>query len=397
MAVCEHLSTSIYTDSGNPSHMSNLTTEAGTDTSSEGSASGIILAANKKNKSPTQGTRRSSRLSKGRGELTNNSSDDDSDSDPNIDMGDVLMGHEETLLLEEELIADDKREKQMLAVALVKSVVENQGKSKETGQPMDQQGQQKRPVNMTTQASNGSSIVVKSENTMEMPEDNKVSGGSGGEMPRNVGEIPIVSTSTPSVNVQVPLTLAKAPVAVIATVSNAPNTNVTVVNDLTAQTDQPGRVNVATRSRTRCTKAKTVGLKAQYASIRETPRCAPKPSLPVPNPILSSPAVIRSAPGVKPIVKQPLTRASKVKAHPASRSSTAIPAIKKEPIAMPPSASLPTNLLSGQSVKIEEPMDLVVTSYTQTPTKSNETVSNGAMIPPGRRRIFSIDLDREYH
>ena len=31
-----------------------------------------------------------------------------------------------------------------------------------------------------------------------------------------------------------------------------------------------------------------------------------------------------------------------------------------------------------------------------TPTKSNESNPSGNMIPPARRRIFSIDLDREF-
>lgn len=63
--------------------------------------------------------RRSSRLSKGRDE-----DDLSDDSDPHIDMGDVMMNEEEKMMIEEEKDADKKlARKQQMAVALVKSVV----------------------------------------------------------------------------------------------------------------------------------------------------------------------------------------------------------------------------------------------------------------------------------
>lgn len=398
MAVCEHPSTSIYTDSGNPSHMNNLSNQSGTDTSSEGSAPRIILEATSSNKKKnnSKGIRRSSRLSKGRTDMTNHDSSDD-DSDPNIDVGEVLLGDEEKLLIDEELRADKKRQKQMLAVALVKSAVESKGGSMKTIEAKDQHTRQQNSVYTTTQPCEASSQSNQTE--ISSLKTNEDTFGNSVDAPNNVVHGPTAPPSAPSVAVQVPSTSTITNVAAkVSTIPNATNGNVAVTKkQIATQKVPPVRANVTTRSRTRGAKAKPVGLKAQYASIRETPRYAPKPSLPVPNPILPSPAATSKASNSKIIVQQPLTRAatSKVKAHPASRSSKVVPVVKKEPLAMPPTASLPNNLLTGQTIK--EPEGRMVSSHAPTPTKSNETITtNASVIPPARRRIFSIDLDREF-
>lgn len=381
MAVCEHPSTSIYTDSGNPT-MNELSTEPGTDTSSEGSASTSILGSNSKSKKKNgMSIRRSTRLSKGRGDNSDSSSDDD-DSDPNIDVGDVLM-HDEDKMLEEEEDRANKLKKQMLAVALVKSVVEVQGIPIKKEEPQGHKPQLTQ-VNTTTNTLNatsntgsgcGISVSTINEKIKKEALKSEISGILGKTI---VGAGAKVSTST---TIIVPTTgVSTARVAKVT--PSAPN-------NYAAQTAQTiaTRVNISTRSRTRGTKIKTVGLKAQYASVREAPRYVPKPTLPVPNPILSSPALaIQKAP-LKNKTKQTAARTSK------GKRSNAV--MKSEPLAMPPTEPLPTNLLSGIPVKKEEP-STKFNDCALTPTKSNETVANGTVIAPSRRRIFSIDLDRKY-
>lgn len=131
MAVCEHPSTtSIYTDS--ESTMNTLTTEPSTNTFSEGSAVGIILdsgGVEKKHDSSPMGTRRSTRLSKNQKHISGETSDD---SDPHIDVGDVLL-HEEEKLMKSEVNRKDRREKQMLAVAIVKNAVKQEEESSGQG------------------------------------------------------------------------------------------------------------------------------------------------------------------------------------------------------------------------------------------------------------------------
>ena len=132
MAVCEHPSTttSIYTDS--ESTMNTLTTEPSTNTCSEGSAVRIILDSGrveKKHDSSPMGTRRSTRLSKNQKHISGETSDD---SDPHIDVGDVLL-HEEEKLMKSEVNRKDRREKQMLAVAIVKNAVKQEEESSGQG------------------------------------------------------------------------------------------------------------------------------------------------------------------------------------------------------------------------------------------------------------------------
>lgn len=380
MAVCEHPSTSIYTDSGNPT-MNELSTEPGTDTSSEGSASTSILGSNSKSKKKNgMSIRRSTRLSKGHGDNSDSSSDDN-DSDPNIDVGDVLM-HDEEKMLEEEEDRANKRKKQMLAVALVKSVVEVQGIPIKKEEPQGQKPQLTQvntttnTLNATSNTGSGSGISVSTINEKIKNEalKSETTGILGGKI---VG----AKVSTSTTTIVVPTTgVSTARVAKVT--PSAPN-------NYAAQTAQTiaTRVNISTRSRTRGTKIKTVGLKAQYASVREAPRYIPKPTLPVPNPILSSPALA--------IQKAPLKNKTKQTAARTSKGKRSNAAMKSEPLAMPPTEPLPTNLLSGIPVKKEEP-NTKFNDCALTPTKSNETVANGTVIAPSRRRIFSIDLDRKY-
>jgi hypothetical protein len=159
-----------------------------------------------------------------------------------------------------------------------------------------------------------------------------------------------------------------------------------------------------TRAKTRGAKTRNVGLKAEYASVRETPRFAPKPSLPVPNPILSLPSTGIQKDAVSAAPKQPMTRA-KVKSkqsealsrkRPASDPTPAGAVTSTQPQAAPPSAPLPTNTLSLMQVKKEDETaaDEIVSSAL-TPLKSNETCGNDSDAFTSRRRIFSIDLDPE--
>ena len=403
MAVFEHASPNIYTDS--ETTMNDFTTEPGNDTCSEGSASAMMIGSSTstRNMSPSKGTRRSTRLSKGRGgDLSGHSSDD---SDPHIDVGDVLMQEEDRLLSDEERKADCRHriEKQILAVALVKSVVKKEDLPDGLGNTHSQvvhEGEiesSTQPLSDSLDSSGDASDVCMSAekrrkgNEHEIDEQPLVS-------PGGCEDSGVVKNEVTTENNEVENN----------DVTSIPVTHAQTVDNESPQTTASGDTVVTranTRAKTRGAKTRNVGLKAEYASVRETPRFAPKPSLPVPNPILSLPSGGIHKDAVLAAPKQPMTRA-KVKSkqsealsrkRPASDPTPAGAVTSTQPQAAPPSAPLPTNTLSFMQVKKEDESPTAdIISSALTPLKSNETGVNDSDAFTSRRRIFSIDLDREY-
>lgn len=345
MAVCEHPSNSIYSNS-DPT-MKDLTTEPGTDTSSEGSDSAVILnssANTKLTRHPAKNNRRSSRLSKGTsGEYPDHLSDD---SDPHIDVGDVLLRDEEKLMKDEERKVDRQHllEKQMLAVALVKSVVKKEEQS--TQSTVDTRG------NGPQQAE---SHVYKSTRKRRKMVNDEIKSSSADSLPNTSPLTPL--SSGPSMT---DCDVLKKPTAAIAT-------------------------RVSPRIKSRVAKTKNPGLKADYAMVRQTSRFAPKPSLPVPNPILSSPA-----PVTMKSVSNPTNTTTRAKVK--SKDVNSIPAATTRKRSVP--KQVKSTPITSESSN-EEPVCILPNA--PTPTKSNETKlnANETIILPPRRRFFSIDLDPE--
>jgi len=391
MAVCEHPSPNILND---------LTTdEPNNDTCSEGSASAMMIGSSTSitSMSPSKGTRRSTRISKGReGDLSGDSSDD---SDPHIDVGDVLMHEEDRILANEERNADciHRIEKQILAVALVKSVVKKEdlldGLGKTHSQVVHEGEIESSTQPLSDSLDSRGDVCMSAEKRRKGNEDEVK--GQPSVLPAGGDDNVIVKSEATAENTDV----TSIPVTSAQTVENE-------TPQATASADSvASRAN--TRAKTRGAKTRNVGLKAEYASVRETPRFAPKPSLPVPNPLLSllSNDIHKNAVSVAP--KQPMTRAM-IKSKESEEISRKRPALdptlagavtSTQPQAAPPSAPLPTNTLSFIQVKKEDETPAAeIISTALTPTKSNETGGNESdAFTSSRRRIFSIDLDREYY
>jgi hypothetical protein len=404
MAVFEHASPNIYTDS--ETTMNDFTTEPGNDTCSEGSASAMMIGSSTstRNMSPSKGTRRSTRLSKGRGgDLSGHSSDD---SDPHIDVGDVLMHEEDRLLSDEERKADCRHriEKQILAVALVKSVVKKEDLPDGFGNTHSQVAHEGEIESSTQPLSDSLDSSSGDASDVCMSAEKRRKGNE-----HEVDEQPLVSPAGCEDSVGVKNEVKSEN----NEVENNDVTSIPVTPAQTADNESPETTasgdTVVTRANTRAkargAKTRNVGLKAEYASIRETPRFAPKPSLPVPNPLLSLPSAGIHKDAVLATPKQQMTRA-KVKSkqaealsrkRPASDPTPAGAVTSTQPQAAPPAAPLPTNTLSFMQVKKEEKSPTAdIISSALTPLKSNETGVNDSDALTSRRRIFSIDLDREY-
>ena len=385
MAVCEQRTTNIYPNTGNTS-INDLSSEPGTDTSSEGSATAMIIDADrtaKKKISPTKGIRRSTRLSKGRGDLSGHSSDE---SDPHIDVGDVLTRNGEKLLSSETGIK--KRQligNQMLAVALVKSVVES--KSKVEAQVKEEPVGQNRQAVMTQSTNSIISHSKDAAKTNTNTSNKFKSTGDGVPILMNASDgTSSVGSGLPSGKVHplpapVSARLAPPPVAVT-------KANVNVSNSTIQRAAKPAPTRANTRSRTRGSKFKNVGLKAEYASVREAPRYAPKPTLPVPNPILSTPISTSQKPASKQNLSQARLMNKTQNAHaPVKRglARTKVVRVKKE-----------TSVAALSTAVVKTENQPLAPTTTMNETKSNENATTDTDPFPARRRIFSIDLDRKY-
>lgn len=533
MAVCE---TPLFT---NDSDMNNheFSTEHSTDTSSENSA---ILLGGKRKKGGgggnLQGTRRSSRrLSKesscdgdGDGDEYHQSDDSDPHIDVNVDV--IMTNAEEKLMTDEEQKANDRDriENQMLAVALVKSVVETKnvkvkaetgaglgeaekqkpngtlvkdqvakkynesgenkvGESCKVGQDKHAKGDNSTCEDKSQTATNaGCPAMSTRRRTSGMNNNAKTSVSLGVGAPKvKIGNGPsqVATTAVKTVaKIVAPPVAAKVKVepninnanmqttigtttramsgtskniSTVATVSapartvvpsvtatrkpitaSSTSTTTGAAKATTSTSASSSGTGTSTRSRTRAsTRTKTMGLKAEYASVRESRyKAPPKPSLPVPNPILSPTTaaavtttvasvtnngrVTRNNSRQTTIVKSEGTSsvatnaarsvtsatntatntitnltASQQHRHPAAiitPSTISTPAIVTTHQAQPtptPSVLPENNLLR---VKQEE---MSLPTQAQVPI---DNVSNGNSAPlPNRRRIFSIDLDPE--
>jgi len=245
--------------------------------------------------SPRLGQRRSSRLRKRDGtslsEVSYSSSDD---SDPNIVLHDgILIKEEEKLMMHEESDADGKQlaEKQMLTVALVRSVIDkNSGKDfSATVIKLEEKNEdigKQHDSNNFMDGTNGrkhedveSTSIVKNE---ELNSDNEVGPISSYEK-NNSNEIENSESSGTSNEPDI-----------IGSRKRQKIEDQNSITDVTSEASMQNKNSTYrnTRSRSKGSKfGRTMALKGVYASIREAPRVVRKPttSIPVPNPILPSP------------------------------------------------------------------------------------------------------------
>jgi len=480
MAVCE---TPLFNDSdksiANMNH-DGFSTEAGTDTSSDTSA--FLLSNTTKKKmcsSPRgKGTRRSSRLSKGQdgdgggegegdGSREGNADGDgdgtdyvhscehfldESETDPHIDVTNVLMATEEKIFISQEKSKDrDRLEKQMLAVALVNSVVETKNikaevASKESElrtKPVIKQENKDLMSGRTPAKSNGAI------NTQTVDENARIKTGSSSFKVKT--EIPcakpLQAAALPKTKPSIVAVAATALTnkAKIVSLKSVAVQNMNVKLNANAKTTAPARVvtkpagtsivttskvattvasvptsagsmcakGASTRARTRAAaRTKVMGLKAEYASVKQTPRVAPKPSLPVPNPILAlgSPSKKMATAKARSITRRQIkSEGASTIATPATASSSNTTTLHKVKTArtkiattvhatkLPDtiSSSILKNTLSSIPIK-QETMKTV--SIKAKPIARNSTTHQEVHMStalPARNRIFSIDLDPE--
>jgi hypothetical protein len=261
----------------------------------------------------------------------------------------MLLHDEEKLLKLEERKLDRQQmlEKQMLAVALVKSVVKKEEGSSQQNQETRDIGPQHIETNVYKSTRKRRKIIDASN-----------------PCPTNRSSDDVLDN-----------VLALSPAASGKTF---PRENGEIMKHIEAVATR-----VSPRIKSRAAKSKNVGLKADYAIVRHTTRLTPKPSVPVPNPILPSPAPSTLKDMINEVPSQPITRAKKKTKDSASLLVGKTTRQRSTGNSMPSSSSVDDTV----SIRPNAP----------TPTKSNETKSGDHLIFPGRRRIFSIDLDRKFH
>lgn len=330
--------------------------------------------------SPRLGKRRSSRIRKRDGTragFTDSSDCSSDDSDPNIHMGeDVLISEEEQMMMKDEAKMDmnQRAEKQILAVALMKSVLES---------------------NATDMASKPSKIKLENisdsslggQNINKCDSDNKnQSGDTNGDdthgtltnVKMEVDEpVPALTHSngeseTNSVQPMINnVGEANNNVENVPTIKLEEGTNLQKVIKTKPPSNTKATTYRGTRSRTKGAKSgRTMALKGAYASIREAPRVARKPNvaLPVPNPILPSPA-------------------------PTEVQSNNITQQKEESVDKTMNVPVTCTDSNPQEIDSKKTRNNSVSFVV-----SNHPGNPSANMPsnlPTRRRIFSIDLDRK--
>ncbi len=238
--------------------------------------------------SPRLGKRRSSRIRK-RGaadDFSDGNCDSSDDSDPNIQLGDnVLMDEEEKIMIKEEsdLVNNQSAEKQLLAVALVRSVIDSKLKpddiKKEAMRKKDIPDDEiLKSVNNINDPPQVKKEVNQSVDSTHMQNNNP------GDYTNNVQpkiEEEVVENTNLGANPAIDSQRQSVQPPEVNSTLEPPNTN----NKISTQRN--------TRSRSKSAKGgRTMALKGAYASIREAPRVVRKPNvttIPVPNPILPSP------------------------------------------------------------------------------------------------------------
>jgi hypothetical protein len=450
MAICD---TKIYSESGELN---------GTDAIPE--TSGILdgKGSTRDGKtSPRLSNRRSSRVRKRDGtscsEVSYSSSDD---SDPNLQMGDsILIDEEEKLIIkaESDVDADQRADKQLLAVAILKSVIEtNVEKSSKTN----------------GEAGGGGGGVCKVEHVGghlgSSAKDDRPNDGHEKKigLHNSIQGIHVHNKADENIKKEimnsnghgavVPLVKVEDKECSNATVTDPPNTaqkshetkipsnSALLCNAL--KNDRDGGANITkrlklsqdsenmklkgdvsdssvstkstsyrgTRSRSKGAKGgRTMALKGAYASIREAPRgVVLKPinvSLPVPNPILHSPATQETIENEQQAVRSNI----KLQQHQEVKIEENI-AI--QPMAtcsqdtfitnetQTPAPTISSTIVGPQNPQIEPTTSATTISRPRTNSVSfmvpnhNHPVNQSYNITnnlPSRRRIFSIDLDRK--
>ncbi len=330
--------------------------------------------------SPRLGQRRSSRIRKRDGTRAGFSDSSDSssdDSDPNIHMGeDVLISEEEQMMMKDEAKMDmsQRAEKQILAVALMKSVLEsnvtdmtskpgkikleNISDSSVGGQNINKCDSDNKNQSGETNGddNNGTLTNVK----MEVDESVPALTHSNGEIETNYVQLPLNNVGDGN------------SVEGVSTIKLEEGTKLQKATKTKPPSNTKATTYRSTRSRTKGAKVgRTMALKGAYASIREAPRVVRKPNvaLPVPNPILPSSA-------------------------PTEGQSNNITQQKEELVDK--TMNVPVTCTDSNPQEIDSrktrnnSVSFVVANH---PGNPSANMPNNL---PTRRRIFSIDLDRKY-
>lgn len=327
--------------------------------------------------SPRLGKRRSTRIRKrdAGDEFSENGCYSSDDSDPNIHVGDtVLMDEEEKLMMKDEsdLVTNQSAEKQLIAVALVKSVIDKHKNDDQRKDVKKKEAPGANTVNKTADLQKVKKEMDKTIPTVKAEHNSiiqsKVVNDLGG----------ISNSDTNNVN---PSNLNL----------NAVNDSDTKITRLPTTTSQPllnnnkASTQRSTRSRSKGAKGgRTMALKGAYASIREAPRIVMKPSVavPVPNPILPSPVTNEVN---KANINAKLNQVGKIE-NKIQPNQTA-PIIKKDES----SNSTENPKMTQGIVKSAKPTSnaISLTIPARHPGNPNKQQAN-------RRRIFSIDLDCKF-
>lgn len=330
--------------------------------------------------------RRSSRIRKRDGSSRSGCSDasdsSSDDSDPNIQMSDdVLIADEEKMMMNDEAEMDDRANQQILAVALIKSVMETKATEVPSGLSK-------------VKLENASDGMIKQNGKTENDSIKKEADDEGiGCVDENMTDIS--QSNCPNItqecdekvgmNYGQPYNDPETGIKVENSIDMTDNTNIhndtsTIVSMTKSSKAQvshsSGNTKTAaycsTRSRTKGAKnGRTMALKGAYASIREAPRVPRNPSvsLPVPNPILPSPAP---------------------KEFGATSELTHEEVVDK---------TIPTSsngYLSTTSSAVAVSSDSSNTQDENAPQQAVATNHPGNPNHTSRRRFFSIDLDRKF-
>lgn len=379
MALCD---TKIYTDSG---EMGETLPETH-----------VILDGKRSRKregkaSPRLGKRRSSRIRKrGAGDQFTdvNSCYSSDDSDPNIQVADdvLIEEEEEKIMIKEEsdLVKNQNAEKQILAVALVRSVIDKHKSDEHRKDAIKKEV----PVNKPSNNLNDPKVKKEdvNENPTPQPEVKTIN---------NISSQPTQSTKD-SDNVRKNV----VPKIVMESISNT-SSQVQSANNV--QTNKPestilsgnnmkSSTQRSTRSRSRSAKGgRTMALKGAYASVREAPRLPRKPNvaIPVPNPILPSPV-----PNEINKTKMNVKMNSVVKLEDMMQGRQTAPARNQQ------AHSQSSNIQSTTTKSVNVAQNSATSTQQGSNTVSFSTTSrhpgNPSAALPKRGRIFSIDFDRKF-
>ena len=372
--------------------------------------------------SPRLGHRRSSRIRKRVGtmpgcpDVSCSSSDE---SDPNIQMGEnVLIEDEEKLMIKEESEIDSSQraEKQLLAVALMKSVIEQ--KADMTTKPT--------VVKLEDNSGIGVGGNVRTNNEIKKEHAEKTEGMQQQAIQQesqldkeklitNKGKCPKITQKCnikTEINTGLSSGIAKVVAGTTVPLGSTPKTGSAksekiMTNIGKAKSSKSGVSHVSSKTtihrnnRLRAKGSKngrTMALKGAYASVREAPRIPIQPSvsIPVPNPILPSPAPreLKVYEGQAFKSKVNLNELEKGDAvdQPITNFSQDIFQTHSTPV---PASCMSSNTIGQQQTQNEavarsrtNSVSFAMANHPGVPSNLNNNFAS-------RSRIFSIDLDRK--